>query len=360
MVTADEATNRKRRIRRAGAVVLVVVIVAALPQFRTRVRAAVTLADALGVPVPRPFAADVVPERAAFDGVDGRLYDSGDRPLLIVPGAAAAGVEDARVNSVAAALARSGHRVFIPELDLYGEKLTEADLERIVAAVTELARQSSGPVTVLGISYGGALSLIAAADDRLEGKIGRLATFGAYFDLRGLIQAITTGRSLVDGEIIPWDGHPLARSVLEARIASLLPEPERTDLIEALGGDVSRGDLGESSQAVFDLLSNQDPARTYELADAVPPEVRDFLIRFSPSTTAGQIPMPVAALHSTDDPLVPYGELRRLHESLPDARVTTVGLFEHVDFDANSPGEWLAVAPDLLRLWGYTTWLMSG
>lgn len=338
---------------------MVVVVVAALPQFRTRVKAAVTLADALGMPVPRPFAADVSPEEATLDGVDGRLYDSGDRPLLIVPGAAPAGVEDARVNAVAAALARSRHRVFIPELDLYREDLTEADLERIVTAVSEMSRQSSRPVTVLGVSYGGALSLIAAADDRLEGKIGRVATFGAYFDLRGLVQAITTGMSLVDGETIRWDGHPLARDVLKAHMAALLPEPERIDLIEALGGKLPPEKLSESSRSVFDLLTNVDPALTYELADAVTPEVRDFLNHFSPSTTAGQIRIPVAALHSTDDPLVPYGELRRLQESLPHARVTTVGLFEHVDVEANSPGEWMAVAPDLIRLWGYTTWLVS-
>lgn len=359
-MTEEEPAPRRRRLRRAAVATLVLLMLAATPPVRTRVRAAVTLVDALGLPLPRPFAPDVTPESTDIDGVDGRIYRVGDRTLLIVPGAAPAGVEDARVNTMAAAFARSGYTVFIPQLDLYGEQLTEPDLERIVTAVLGLGRDSRRPVTMLGISYGGSLALIAAADDRLNGTLGRVATFGAYFDLVGLIQAITTGVSLVDGETIPWEGHPLARDVLFARTAGLLPEPQRSRLVDALGGAIPPDALPAGTRAVYDLLTNDDPALTRRLAQDLPADLRRFLLQFSPASVAGEIEAPVAALHSTDDPVVPYGELARLRSGLPGARTTTVGLFEHVDFDAGSPGEWVAIAPDMWRMWGFATWMMSG
>jgi pimeloyl-ACP methyl ester carboxylesterase len=358
-VTTERIDIRKRRVRRAAMVSLVLLALAATPTVRTRVKAAVTMGDALGLPVPRPFAADVAPEPATVDGVVGRMYESGDRALLIVPGAAPAGMKDPRVNAVAEAFARSGHSVFIPQLDLYGEELTDADLERIVTSALGLARSSSHPVAMLGISYGGSLALIATADERLDGRISRVATFGAYYDLVGLVQAITTGVSLVDGEEIPWEGHPQARDILFARVAGLLPEPDRSELVDALGGTTGPDRLPAATRSVYDLLTNRDPTLTYELAGDLPDRLRRFLERFSPSSVSERVEVPIAALHSTDDPVVPYGELIRLQSHLPEARVTEVEMFKHVDFNAASPTEWLDVTPDLMRLWGFTTWLLA-
>ncbi len=150
--------------------------------------------------------------------VIGRLYAPGDYPaVLVVPGATPEGVDDARVNDLALALARAGRTVFIPELDLYREQFTKADLERIVAVVGGLAERTGQPSAVLGISYGGSLALVAAADPRMEGQLSRVATFGAYYDLEGVIQAVTTGGSTVDDRFIPWEGHPIAEDVLATR-----------------------------------------------------------------------------------------------------------------------------------------------
>ena len=101
---------------------------ALLPVVRNRISATATLLEALGTSVPRPIAAHVKPETAEVGGVMGRLYTSGDYPpVLVVPGATPQGVDDARVNDLARALARAGRTVFIPELDLYREQFTKAD-----------------------------------------------------------------------------------------------------------------------------------------------------------------------------------------------------------------------------------------
>jgi len=57
---------------------------------------------------------------------------------------------------------------------------------------------------------------------------------------------------------------------------------------------------------------------------------------------------------------VPYAELVRLGESMPDVDTTMVSIFEHVDFDPRSPRDWLAASPDLLRLWSFITWVLAG
>ena len=314
-----------------------------------------------GVAVPRPFSPDPAFETAEIGGVTGRLYAVGDgRAVLIVPGATPRGVGDSRVNDVARSLARSGRTVFIPELKLYGERFASEDLDRIVAAVGGLAEKSNRPVAVVGFSYGGSLALVAAADPRMEGRLSRVATLGAYYDLVGVIQAVTTGGSLVGDRFIPWDGHPDAKEILSAGIAQLLPEDERGSLLDALEGRGDPADLEPDARSVYDLLVNTDPRRTGTLVDRLPPGLRTVIEEFSPSAFAGGVDVPVLAMHSTDDPLVPYAELARLEAGMPRAETSTVHLLRHVDLEPTSVGDWRAAVPDILQLWKFTTWVLTG
>jgi pimeloyl-ACP methyl ester carboxylesterase len=211
---------------------------------------------------------------------------------------------------------------------------------------------------LLGVSYGGSFGLVAATDPRLRDRLSLVATFGAYFDLVGVIQAVTTGVSLVGGARIPWDGAPTARAILEHGIVGLLPEDARPGLRAAL----DRGDpsgLPPEGRAVFDLLGNRDPGRTRTLAEALPPELRGVLERFSPATVAAGLEVPVLAMHSTDDPAVPYGELLRLRRALPEAWVVTVSSFRHVDPSRSAPGGWPALVSDAWGAWGFTSRLLA-
>ena len=350
--------RRRRTLILTG---VVVVGLALLPAVRNRISAAATLLDALGVSVPRPFAPDVKPETAEVGGVMGRLYTPGDYPaVLVVPGAAPDGVTDARVNALARALARAGRTVFIPELDLYREQFTKADLKRIVDAVVGLAEFSGRPVAVLGISYGGSFSLVAAADPRMEGRLSRVATLGAYYDLEGVIQAVTTGGSTVDDRFIPWDGPPIAEVVLATRTAELLPEEEQKSFLASLDGRLDPKHLSPGARALHDLLANDDPWHTSELAERLPPSLRSLIEGFSPSRVADQITVPVLAMHSIDDPVVPYAELIRLEAGMPQAEISTVRLFRHVDFDPASPSGWWTLTPDMWKVWRLTTWILVG
>jgi pimeloyl-ACP methyl ester carboxylesterase len=334
-----------------------------LPAVQARTKALAVLAEAVGASFPRPLAPEVRRQEASLGEVPGDLYLP-DRPapaVLLVLGAAPQGPADPRAVRLATSLARAGRVVFAPRLTLAERTFDEADLDRIVGSVLALddLPATVGPAVILGISYGGSYALVAAADPRLRGRVAQVATFGAYFDLTGVIQAVTTGASRIDGRRVPWTGHPQARRVLEHHAVQLAPEASRGGLREVLDGGGSPEDLDPGARAVLELLSNRDPARTRELAAALSPDARTLLARFSPATVAPEIAVPVIAMHSTDDPAVPYGELIRLHRALPEARVVTVGSFRHVDLRGGGPGGPLSLVSDLWDAWRFASWLLE-
>jgi pimeloyl-ACP methyl ester carboxylesterase len=313
-----------------------------------------TVAEALRLHIPRPFAPDISTEVIDLAGVKGRIYRprGGGRGLLVVPGAAPGGVDDPRVVALARAFAHSRRTIFVPELDLYQQRLSEDDLDRIVNAAIGLSEETGAPVAMFGFSFGGSYGLVAAADPRLDRRLRLVAVFGAYFDLIGLVQAATTGTSLVGSQAIPWDGHPAASQALQTALEALTSQ--QGPLKGAWAG--GPGPLPTDSQSVQDLLSNQDPELTYGLAARLPPNYRRLIDRFSPAAVASQIGVPVMAIHSTDDPTIPYGELLRLGEGIPTADLTTVSLFRHVNLVS---GAWIRKLPDLWRLVRFTGRLLE-
>lgn len=355
-------SRRRRWLFWLAAAVAIVTASAFLPSVQARGKAIAVLAEAVGIDFPRPFAEDIRRSDVTLDGVTGHLYspEGPAPPIVLLPGAAPLGKDDPRAVRLARSLARAGRVVFIPDLTLYERRFEAEDIDRIVRSALALGSDPSaeGDAQLLGISYGGSFALVAAADERLRGRLSQVATFGAYWDLVGVIQAVTTGTSLVDGARIPWEGHPMARSILEKAVVRLAPEDARGPLRSALaGGDA--GGLPPDARALFDLLRNEDPRRARELAAGLPAQLRDFLAGFSPSSVGQRLDVPVVAMHSTDDPAVPYGELVRLHRSLPEARLVTVSSFRHVDPTGSASGGWLSLVADAWDAWRFTAWILE-
>jgi pimeloyl-ACP methyl ester carboxylesterase len=360
------ASGRRLLVRRpALTVVLLVVLVALLasPPVRLRLSAGAAIAEAIGLTVPRPFAAAVTVEEVTLGGVVGDLYSPGVQapPVLFLPGAAPRGRADARVAQAATAVAASDRLVFVPELTLYDRRLDEDDLDRIVGSTLALVDhdEASGPAVILGFSFGGSLGLVAAADPRLDGHLAQVASFGAYADLVGLIQAATTRISVVGGERMTWEPDPMAEEIVVDAAVDLVPRRQRTALRRALEGERHPDRLADEARAVHDLVVNDDPLRTPTLARRVAPEVRERLARFSPATVIDDVVAPVVLMHATDDPAVPFAELRRFQRVAPDARVVVVSLFDHVDAGIASPRALVRLPGDVLGSWRFATWVME-
>ena len=350
-------------MRRLSYVALVLAGLGMLPPVQARAKALTVLVEAIGFDVPRPFAPAVARMQITLDGVSGDLYYPGERApaIVLVPGAVEGGTDDPRVVRTAGAIARAERAVFVIDLELAERRFVEEDIDRIVRAVTALDAHPlvNGSVSILGFSFGGSFGLIAAADPRLEGRLDDVAVFGAYFDLVGMIQAVTTRVSIIDGQRIRWEPHPLAADILEDVALRLVPSAGRDALAASLAGSLPADGLPPPLRSVHDLLSNEDPERTFELAARLPEEAREALQQFSPSSVAGEITVPVIAMHSIDDPAVPYAEALRLVGGVPGTSLTSVSLFRHVDFEARSFGDWSRAAGDLWSAWLFTGRVLS-
>ncbi|MGH2739995.1 MAG: alpha/beta hydrolase family protein [Actinomycetota bacterium] len=336
-----------------------VIALSLLPPVQTRGKALAVLAESLGLPFPRPFAPSVARAEVSLGGVEGDLYvpPYAAPGVVLVHGATEQGKDDPRLIRAARAMARGGRVVFVPALELAQRRFEDEDLERIVASVQAISghRLVRGPVTLLGISYGGSFALVAAADPRLAGRIGQVAVFGAYFDLVGVIQATTTGVSLVGDDRIGWRPDPQAQRILRDAALELVPPDQRKPLESAIEGDRGSSELPDAARRMYDVLTNRDPARTYSLVERLPEEPQEMFRRFSPSEVADRITAPVVAMHSRDDPAVPYGEALRLVRGLPGTRLASVGSFSHVELE----GGWLEAAGDLWHAWRFATWVLE-
>ena len=325
----------------------------------TRAKAVAVIAEALGWRFPRPLAADITRTEVELEGgVTGDLYSGDDAwpAIVLVPGAAPDGKNDARIVRLARALARAERTVFVPRLALADKRFETSDIDSLVASVLALEARQTGPVTMLGFSYGGSFALLAAADDRLGPSLGRVATFGAYFDLVGVAQAVTTGVSLVDGRAVPWDPHPRAKEVFRLVILEMAGPDAREDIEAALDGRIDPATLEDGGRAVFDFITNDDPERTYALAARLPAAMVHTLKTFSPATVADRIEAEVVAIHSTDDPVVPFGEALRLEAGLPRVSLEAVSLFSHVNL---AGGSMQRRASDLLATWRFAARILS-
>jgi len=336
-----------------------VVVLTLFPAVQARGKAAVVLADGVGVELPRPFAAPVVRVETRIGGALGDLWSPGwaAPAIVLLPGAAPKGRSDPRVRAVAGALARSGRMVFVPELHLYKARFEVADIDVIARAAAGLWRRSGVPVVLLGFSLGGSFALLAAARPSAQSDVAGVATFGSYFDLLGVLQAATTGVSVVGAHREPWRADPRAGAVVRDVATALVEPGERTALRAALRGEADPAALPPGARAAYDLVTNNDPARTYPLAARLDATGHALLADFSPAAVAQRIKVPVFAMHSRDDPLVPYGELLRLHRGLPRARIQTVSAFTHVDL--HLAGSVTAFARDLWTVWSFASAVLT-
>jgi fermentation-respiration switch protein FrsA (DUF1100 family) len=355
-----------RGVRVLGAAWLIAVIAAGiglLPPVQARGKGLLVLAEAFGLPAPRPFAIPFRRGDVSLDGVTGHLYLPArpSPPIILLPGAAPRGKEDPRAVRLAVALARVGRAVFVPDLELSQRRFVRADLDRIARAVVSLDAHPAtvGPVQIVGISYGGSFGLVAAADPRVRGRLAQVSVFGAYWDLVGVVQAVTTGVSLVEGRSIPWRPDPRAGRILRRVTVRLAPVRSREDLRAVLAGRSPPSSLRPGARTLHALLVNRDPGRTAELASRLRPAAREVLRRFSPSSVVSDIEVPVVAMHSVDDPAVPYGEAVRLTAALPEARLVRVRLFRHVDLRASSTRGVAFALGELAEAWTFATWVLG-
>jgi dienelactone hydrolase len=180
-----------------------------------------------------------VPTRQA--PIAGRLYRprsaQSHRTVLVIPGLHAAGVEEPRLDRMSRRLAGEGMTVLsLPLPDLRRFVVTPRSTDVIEDAARWLANQPSltpsGRITLIGISFGGGLSLVAAGRPSLSGKIDRVVSFGGHGDLPRVMRYLCTGL-LPDGTRQPAHDYGTVLFLLNA-LPHLVPPDQVAALDRAI------------------------------------------------------------------------------------------------------------------------------
>ena len=286
------------------------------------------------------------------------------RPIMMVPGVHASGIDEPRLVGVAHDIAATGHPVLTVELpDLTRYQITARTTDMIEDAVRWMIAQPAfsgrdGRVGMLGISFGGGLSVVAAGRKAVKDRVAFVMAFGGHGDLPRTLRYLCTG---VQPDGTRRQPHDYSLAIVLLGAADLVVPPEQAPpLREAILSylEASRLDMVDKPKAALEF------ARAKELAKTLPEPARTYMnyvntrdvARLGPILLAhiGQLggdpalspersDPPTGAvylLHGTDDNVVPAIESTLLARDLRARGVRVhlllTSLITHAEVDRTS------------------------
>jgi dienelactone hydrolase len=269
--------------------------------------------------------------------------------IVLVHGIHHLGIDEPRLVNLARAAASSGFAVLTPEIAALADYHVDgASIGTIGESAAWLQqRQGAGPVTVMGVSFAGGLSLLAACDPRYAPHIRTLVLMGAYDNLARVARFLATSQAeYPDGREEPYHAHDYGAAVfVYAHLDQFFPPGDL-----AVAHDSLRDWLWErpgDSEALFPRLSSPARATMEDLVtrqiERLRPKLLDAiqeddsqLTAISPEEHLSALRTPVFILHGSTDDIIPSTETLWLEKEIPkpylrEALITPA--FSHVDPD---------------------------
>jgi pimeloyl-ACP methyl ester carboxylesterase len=247
--------------------------------------------------------------------------------VLLLHGVHHLGIEDPRMWSLARALASAGVLVMTPELkDLTDYRVTPQTIDVIGDSATVLSTRMNRTVGVIGLSFAGGLSLIAAAKPEYAQKIGFVLAIGSHDDM-GRVARFFAANVIAkpDSAETPFQAHEygvlvLAYAHLEdffsPQDVPIAHEILRQRLWELPDADKNAAALSPAGRTELDeLLHHRDLLR-----DALLQEInlhKAEMDSVSPHSRISSLQTPVYLLHGAGDTIIPASETLWLAKDLP-------------------------------------------
>jgi dienelactone hydrolase len=196
--------------------------------------------------------------------------------IMLVPGVHAAGIDEPRLAGFAHDIAATGHPVLTVELpDLAQYAITPRTTDMIEDAAlwmlgTPEFHGPDGRIGMIGISFGGGLSIVAAGRPSIGRRAAFVMAFGGHGDLPRTLRYLCTGVQ-ADGVHRPPHDYGLAIVLLGAA-DRVVPPPEAEPLRDAILAylEASRLDMVDKPKAALEFARARaleaalaEPARTY-------------------------------------------------------------------------------------------------
>ena len=251
--------------------------------------------------------------------------------LVLVHGVHRLGIDEPRLVAFARALSASGIRVLTPELlSLADYHVDRSSVDLIGYSARALSAQLGQKVGVLGLSFAGGLSLLAAADPRFAPCMSLVVSVGAHDDLERVSQFLISNTiERPDGTTLRMTAHEYGVLILVySHPEDFFPPADVPAAHETLRlllwekVDESRKQaerLSPSSRQKMELLYNhQVEPLTEELRQSIARH-RVEMAPVSPHGNLGALQVPVLLLHGAADNVIPPSELLWLQSDVPPA-----------------------------------------
>jgi pimeloyl-ACP methyl ester carboxylesterase len=283
--------------------------------------------------------------------------------MVIIHGIHHLGIDEPRLVSFSRAAAGNGFAVLTPEISALADyRVDAASIATIGESPAWLQqRLDTGPVTVVGVSFAGGLSLLAASEPRYAPHIRALLLMGGYADLRRVSRFLATSEAeFPDGHREHYKAHDYGAAVFvyshldQFFSAGDLDVAHRAlrDWLWEQPQDAQPllAQLSPAGRATMDLLlARQIGELRARLLDAIQAD-QSQLSAISPEGKLGDLRVPVFVLHGSTDDIIPSTESLWLEKEIPRKYLRAVlitSAFSHVDPDKGA--SWR----DELRLVGF-------
>ncbi len=337
------------------------------PLLRVHLQAAAVLKLVANQPVPEDLRWTVRDHVAVDDLsfptgtglVRARLYTPSEHPhapaLIVLHGVHHLGIDEPRLIAFATAMSACGLRVLTPELpDIKNYHIGANSIATIGESAEWFSRHADGqPVGLMGLSFSGGLSLLAAADPQFRHSIKFVFAVGSQDEMQRVAAYYRTGedeRPNGTEELLP--PHEYGPLVLEyENLEDFVPASDiaplravlRAHLYEDLPGEklaLARLNPQQAGEARA-LMATDTPTTRALLAKAEAKHIA-AMAGVSPHGHLSKLTVPVYLLHGEADNIIPAAETLWMESELPTTTLKAAlisPVLSHLDLDGAGPGQ---------------------
>lgn len=256
--------------------------------------------------------------------------------LVLVHGIHRFAVEEPRLVRFARALAASGVAVVTPEVrELADYRVDVRSIETIGGAARAAHEKLGKKAGVMGMSFAGGLSLLAACDARFANDIAMVVAVGAHDDVARVTRFFATNRvEKADGSSATLSAHPYGALVFVYSHADrFFPAADLDGAKKALSlwlaedRDLARATARTLSAPSSELLGRLFDHHLEEARSAMLSAATDdaaALSAVSPRGRVGSLAVPVFLLHGAGDAVIPFTETEWLAKDVPSSALRHV------------------------------------
>jgi hypothetical protein len=255
-----------------------------------------------------------VVERVQYPGphglVAGELYrpgGTGPHPGVVVClGVVPFGVDHPQVPRLGEALARAGVAALLYWSPVMRDlRLDPVDIDGIAEAYAWLIDRPSIDAKrsgLIGTCVGGSFALMAAAHPAIRDRVGFVAAWAPYADMRSFARDIASASTTRKGIRSNWEVDQLTRKVFVRSLTATLDADEAEQLRSQCAeraGSKAPSRLSKEGAALYALLTALDDQAASDVIDALPDGIQRRLDQLSPLSYTDQIRAPTILLATT-------------------------------------------------------------